>query len=82
MIFLQRNKVPTDKSFSSTPHPINGLQIEKPVSNTILCTQKSTIQKSIFNPSVCDAQYYNIVEDLAQESCVMSTLEVLQTCPT
>lgn len=27
------------------------------------------------------AQHYNIVEDLAQAPSVMSTLEVLQSCP-
>jgi hypothetical protein len=41
----------------------------------------STILKSTFNPSSRAAQNYNIVEDLAQAPCAMSTLEVLQNCP-
>ena len=28
------------------------------------------------------AQFYNVVEDLAQAPCAMSTLEVIQSCPT
>jgi hypothetical protein len=42
---------------------------------------KGTIRKSIFNPSTRATQNYNIVEDLAQAPCAMSTLEVLQNCP-
>jgi hypothetical protein len=34
-----------------------------------------------FNPNSRAAQNYNIVEDLAQAMCAMSTLEVLQHCP-
>jgi hypothetical protein len=47
----------------------------------VLCQPKSTIQKLIFNPSVHATQNYNIVEYLAQAPCAMSTLEVLQNCP-
>ena len=48
----------------------------------ILCLPKSTLRKFVFNPNARAAQFYNIVEDLAQEPCAMSTLEVLQSCPT
>jgi hypothetical protein len=34
-----------------------------------------------FNPNSHVAQKYNIIEDLAQAPCTMSTLEVLQHCP-
>jgi hypothetical protein len=34
------------------------------------------------NPNTRDAPNYSIVEDLSQTLCVMSTLEVLQICPT
>ena len=33
------------------------------------------------NPNARAAQNYSIVEDLAQTPCVMSALEVLQSCP-
>jgi hypothetical protein len=48
---------------------------------SILRPPKSTIHKATFNPISRDAQNYNIVEDLAQALCPMSTLEVLQHCP-
>jgi hypothetical protein len=34
------------------------------------------------NPHALAAQNYSIVEDLAHEPSAMSTLEVLQSCPT
>jgi hypothetical protein len=40
------------------------------------------VQKSTFNPHVCVSQNYSIVEDLVQAPSAMSTLEVLQICPT
>jgi hypothetical protein len=61
--------------------PFGPLQIEKPMFDSILHPPKRTVHKSTFNPSSCAAQKYNIVEDLAQASCVMSALEVLQHCP-
>ena len=48
----------------------------------ILRPPRSTLRKAVFNPNALVAQFYNVVEDLAQEPCVMSTLEVLQSCPT
>ena len=72
----------TDKPIVSTPPPANNILIEKSIIDAIFRPPKSTIRKSIFNPNVRDAQYYNIVEDLTQAPCAMSTLEVLQTCPT
>ena len=48
----------------------------------ILCPPKGTLSKVVFNTNARVAQFYNIVEDLAQAPCAMSTLEVLQSCPT
>ena len=48
----------------------------------ILHPPKSTLRKAGFNPNAQAAQFYNVVEDLTQEPCAMSTLEVLQICPT
>jgi hypothetical protein len=62
-------------------NPLSGpLDIEKPTFDSILHPPKSTIYKATFNPSSRAAQNYNIVEYLAQASCVMSALEVLQHC--
>ena len=46
----------------------------------ILHPPKGTLQKAVFNPNARDAQFYNVVEDLAQAPCALSTLEVLQSC--
>ena len=73
--------VPSEKPSTSTP-PNNGLHIEKPIPEAIFRPPKGTLRKSIINPNARATQYYNIVEDLAQEPCAMSALEVLQTFPT
>ena len=64
------------------PHLLSPYSIKKPTLNMILCPPKSTLRKVVFNPNARTAQFYNVFEDLAQEPCVMSTLEVLQSCPT
>ena len=74
--------VPFEKPSASTHPPNNGLHIEKPIGEEIFCPLKGTLHKSIINPKARATQYYNIVEYLAQAPCAMSTLEVLQTCPT
>ena len=43
---------------------------------------KSTLRKTTHNPNAKATQDYSIVEDLAQDPCAMSALEVLQTWPT
>ena len=48
----------------------------------VLRPPKSTLKKVVFNPNARAAQFYNVVEYLAQAPCAMSTLEVLQSCPT
>ena len=48
----------------------------------VLHPPKSTLRKVVFNPNARAAQFYNVVEDLSQAPCAMSTLEVLQSCPT
>ena len=78
---MKINNAPPKKRSASTP-PTNGLQIENPSLDAILSPPKSTLQKSILNPNTHASQYYNIVEDLAQAPCTMSSLEELQTCPT
>ena len=54
------------------------LSIKKPTLDMILHPPKSTLWKAVFNPNAWAAQFYNVVEDLTQEPCAMSTLEVLQ----
>ena len=68
---------------NSSPPPASNvpLTIEKPKLNLILLPPKTTIWKYVFNPSARAAQFYNVVEDLAQAPCAMSTLKVLQSFP-
>ena len=65
-----------------TTPPTNGLQIKKPSLDAILLPPKRTLQKYVLNPNARVIQYYNILKDMSQAPCTMSTLEVLQTCPT
>ena len=55
----------TDKIMASIPPLTNGINIEKPILDMVLQPPKSTIRKSIFNPSAWATQYYNVVEYLA-----------------
>ena len=58
------------------------LSIEKPTLDMILRPPKSTPRKDVFNPNAQAGQFYNVVEDLAQAPCAISTLELLQSFPT
>jgi hypothetical protein len=42
---------------------------------------KGVLKFSAHNPNARASQNYSIVKDLGQTPCVMSPLEVLQTCP-
>ena len=53
------------------------LTIEKPTLDMVLRPPKSNLRKVFFNPNARAAQFYNVVEDLTQAPCAMSTLEVL-----
>jgi len=76
-----KGKAPMDET-SFTPPPTGPLQIERPISDNILRPPKGMIHKAIFIPNARVAHNYNIVEDLVQEPCAMSTFEVLQHFPT
>jgi len=74
-----KGKSPMDET-PFVPPPTGSLQIERLILDTILRPPKGTIHKVVFNPNARATQNYNIVEDLAQAPCAMSTLEVLQHC--
>lgn len=68
---------------TSTPPTSEPLHIEKLNHSMVIRPRpKSVLRKSSFNPLARATQNYNIVEDLAMSPLVMSTLEVLHTCPT
>ena len=43
---------------------------------------KAVFKKKLHNPNARLVANYSVVDDLSQTPCVMSTLEVLQSCPT
>ena len=69
-------KASVETSYSSPPSN-DYMSIDKHVPDSMFCPPKETIQNLISLAS----QYYNIVEDLAHAPCSISTLEVLQNCP-
>jgi len=75
---------PSLVQLTPTNSPPNGpLHLERPNLDTVLCPPpRGVVRKSAFNPHARAAQNYNIVEYLAQETSAMSSLEVLQRCPT
>ena len=66
----------------SVPETNNPLHIEQPSVETIPRVPKGSAKCATINLNIRAAQNYTIVEDLAQSPCVMSALEVLQSCPT
>jgi hypothetical protein len=64
---------------SPPPAPETNLQIEKP--EPLPHIPKGVLKHSTHNINDRASQKYSIIEDLGQTPCAMSTLEVLQTCP-
>jgi hypothetical protein len=56
------------------------LQIRNTLGETMTCIPKGAFKKASHNPNVRATQNYSVVEDLSQTPCVMSSLEVLQSC--
>jgi hypothetical protein len=63
----------------SPPPPETNLHIEKPEPLPLI--SKGLLKCSTHNPNDRATQNYSIVEDLGQTPSAMSSLEVLQTCP-
>jgi hypothetical protein len=62
-------------------NPSVPLQIEKKLGETMTRIPKGSFNKDSHNTNARAAQNYSVVEDLAQTPCAMSSLEVLQRCP-
>ena len=56
------------------------LSIEKPI-EPMPKIPKGVFKKTYHNPNARVSPKYSVMEDLAQNPCAMSTLEVLQSCP-
>jgi hypothetical protein len=75
------SKPSASKKSKEAEIPSLPLQIEKTLGETMTHIPKGTFKKSSHNPNARATQNYSVVEDLSQTPCVMSTLEVLQSCP-
>lgn len=87
--------VSTRNKYYGNPSSLNNQATDQPSSSTMTSPEvvppiipkltikppKKVVHNSTFNPHARAAQNYNIVEDLAQSPSSMSTLEVLQHCP-
>ena len=71
---------PTHVGSPSLPQSNGPLTFEKTTFEAPSHPSKGTL-RCTHNLNACAAQHYSIVEDLAQASCAMSALEVLQSCP-
>jgi hypothetical protein len=74
------SKLSTSEKGKEVELPSLPLQIEKTLGETMTCIPKGTFKKDSHNPNARAAQNYSVVEDFSQILCVMSTLEVLQSC--
>ena len=66
---------------SSVPPPETSLHIERPIVDPIPHPPKGSVRRTVHNPNARASPNYSIVDDLASAPCVMSALEVLQSCP-
>ena len=73
----ETNALEKGKSIGETSNP---LTIEKPA-KPMPKIPKGVFKKTLHNPNDRAAANYSVVEYLAQTSCAMLALEVLQSCP-
>jgi hypothetical protein len=71
----------TSEKGKEAENPPLPLQIEKTLGETMTHIPKGAFKKASHNPNARATQNYSVVEDLSQTPCAMSTLEVLQSCP-
>jgi hypothetical protein len=75
------NKPSTSEKGKEAETPSLPLHIEKTLGETMTRIPKCAFKKDSHNPNARAAHNYSVVEDLSQTTCAMSTLEVLQSCP-
>jgi hypothetical protein len=71
----------TSKKGKEVENPSVPLQIKRTMDETMTHIPKGAFKKASHNPNARAAQNYSVVEDLSQTPCVMSSLEVFQSCP-
>jgi hypothetical protein len=75
------SKPSTSEKGKEVEIPSLPLHIEKTLGETMTCIPKCSFKKYSHNPTTRAAQNNYVVEDLSQNPCAMSTLEVLQSFP-
>ena len=75
------SKPSTSEKGKEAELPSLPLQIENTLGETMTCIPKGAFKKYSHNPNTRASHNYSMVEDLSQTPCVMSALEVLQSCP-
>jgi hypothetical protein len=75
------NKPSTSEKGKEAEIPSLPLQIEKTLGETMTRIPKGAFKKASHNPNTRADQNYSMVEDFSKTPCVMSALEVLQSCP-
>jgi hypothetical protein len=75
------NKKSTSEKGKEAEIPSLPLQIEKTLGETMTHIPKGAFKKASHNPNARATQNYSVVEYLSQTPCAMSSLEVLQRCP-
>jgi hypothetical protein len=76
------SKPSTSEKGKEAELPSLPLHIKKTLGETMTRIPKGEFKKSSHNPNARATHNYSMVEDLSQTPCAMSTLEVLQSCPT
>jgi hypothetical protein len=67
----------SDEKGKEAVKPSSPFQIKNTMGKTMTRIPKGELKKASHNPNVRAAQKYDVVEDLSQTPCRMSTLEVL-----
>jgi hypothetical protein len=75
------SKPSTSEKGKEVEIPSLPLHIEKTLGEMMTRIPKGAFKKASHNPNARATQNYSVVEDLSQTPCAMSTLEVLQSCP-
>jgi hypothetical protein len=75
------SKPSTSEKGKESKIPSLPLYIDKNLGKTMTCIPKGAFKKASHNHNERATQNYSVVEDLSKTPCAMSSLEVLQSCP-
>ena len=73
--------IPPSTLDQSESHPCGSLTIEKPTIYILPYPPQGDLCRTKNNPNARASHNKNVVEEISQAPCAMSTMEVLQYCP-